>query len=250
MTTFRSHALKSPAAQITGTLGTTFSQFSTPSWGLTDFRRVNSRNLKSSIATCPVFTAQCRAGFQCSGCVLVSCASEPGHLYSQRWSRRVTQQRGKFNPTDRVYKVIYVTSAERDEARRELVHLRQLVNDCNDWEAFDLSRKLARSLVHDVRNEAIELGQQFLARKRCEAETAPRSVTCGPGGRVIEITKGSKKCGAKTRSGTRCARLALKNGRCQNHGGLSTGPLSKSGRKRIAEAQKRRWTADRLRRET
>lgn len=53
--------------------------------------------------------------------------------------------------------------------------------------------------------------------------------------------KPKKKCGAKTRKGKPCQRTALANGRCQNHGGLSTGPKTKEGRKRIAEAQRLRW---------
>ncbi len=32
------------------------------------------------------------------------------------------------------------------------------------------------------------------------------------------------RCGAKTRAGHPCRRTALRNGRCRNHGGLSTGP--------------------------
>ena len=31
----------------------------------------------------------------------------------------------------------------------------------------------------------------------------------------------AKKCGAKTRRGTRCASPAMRNGRCRMHGGLS-----------------------------
>ncbi|MGK5509298.1 HGGxSTG domain-containing protein [Brevibacillus formosus] len=33
-----------------------------------------------------------------------------------------------------------------------------------------------------------------------------------------------KLCGAKTRKGTPCQKAALANGRCNNHGGKSTGP--------------------------
>ncbi len=51
------------------------------------------------------------------------------------------------------------------------------------------------------------------------------------------------RCGAKTRRGTSCVRPALENGRCPNHGGLSTGPRTKAGRKRIAAAQRKRWAA-------
>ncbi len=53
--------------------------------------------------------------------------------------------------------------------------------------------------------------------------------------------KFKKTCGAKTRNGTPCKRKALANGRCPNHGGLSTGPKTKEGRERIAEAQRWRW---------
>ena len=49
------------------------------------------------------------------------------------------------------------------------------------------------------------------------------------------------RCGARTRRGTACLRRALDNGRCRNHGGLSTGPKTAAGRQRISEAQRRRW---------
>ena len=51
------------------------------------------------------------------------------------------------------------------------------------------------------------------------------------------------RCQATTRRGTPCMRKALKNGRCPNHGGLSTGPKTEAGRKRISKAQRRRWAA-------
>jgi transcriptional regulator with XRE-family HTH domain len=54
----------------------------------------------------------------------------------------------------------------------------------------------------------------------------------------------SGRCGAKTRSGGTCRRKGISPGnRCANHGGLSTGPKSEKGRRRIAMAQKRRWAA-------
>jgi DNA-binding XRE family transcriptional regulator len=52
-----------------------------------------------------------------------------------------------------------------------------------------------------------------------------------------------RQCGAKTRLGRPCIRKALANGRCPNHGGLSTGPKTEAGRQRISEVQKRRWAA-------
>jgi excinuclease UvrABC nuclease subunit len=48
-----------------------------------------------------------------------------------------------------------------------------------------------------------------------------------------------KTCGAHARStGRPCCAKAMLNGRCRNHGGLSTGPKTDEGR--IAEATSRR----------
>src|SRR5262249_786506 len=54
------------------------------------------------------------------------------------------------------------------------------------------------------------------------------------------------RCEARTRSGSPCKRAGLRNGRCPNHGGLSTGPKSKAGRSRIAAAQTKRWIVYRV----
>lgn len=51
----------------------------------------------------------------------------------------------------------------------------------------------------------------------------------------------ARRCGARTRKGLPCIRKARENGRCPNHGGLSTGPKTAEGRQRIAEAQRARW---------
>ncbi|PWE31290.1 hypothetical protein DDZ14_13650 [Maritimibacter sp. 55A14] len=49
-------------------------------------------------------------------------------------------------------------------------------------------------------------------------------------------------CGARTRAGTPCqARVVPGRRRCRMHGGLSTGPKTDEGRRKIAKAQKRRW---------
>ncbi len=48
-------------------------------------------------------------------------------------------------------------------------------------------------------------------------------------------------CNARTRAGHPCKRKALANGRCPNHGGLSTGPKTKAGRARCAAATRQRW---------
>jgi len=40
-------------------------------------------------------------------------------------------------------------------------------------------------------------------------------------------------CGAKTRKGKPCQRKALVRGKCCIHGGLSTGPKTEEGKKRV-----------------
>lgn len=51
-------------------------------------------------------------------------------------------------------------------------------------------------------------------------------------------------CGAHARStGRPCKAQALSNGRCRNHGGLSTGPRTAEGRRAIGEATRRRMAS-------
>jgi len=47
---------------------------------------------------------------------------------------------------------------------------------------------------------------------------------------------GKATCGARTRKGTLCRCLALTNGRCKLHGGLSTGPKTAEGWARVRAA--------------
>lgn len=59
-------------------------------------------------------------------------------------------------------------------------------------------------------------------------------------------TRRSWRCGARTRKGTPCQAKAMPGKtRCKFHGGLSTGPKTREGRDRIAEAQRRRWAKSR-----
>jgi len=52
------------------------------------------------------------------------------------------------------------------------------------------------------------------------------------------------KCGAYARStGNPCQAKALPNGRCKNHGGLSTGPKTPKGRQAIAQATRQRMVS-------
>ena len=51
-------------------------------------------------------------------------------------------------------------------------------------------------------------------------------------------------CGAYARStGESCRAKALTNGRCKNHGGLSTGPKTPEGRQAIAQATRQRMAS-------
>jgi len=51
-------------------------------------------------------------------------------------------------------------------------------------------------------------------------------------------------CGAHARStGLPCQAKALSNGRCRNHGGLSTGPRTLEGKKAISKATAKRMAS-------
>jgi hypothetical protein len=86
------------------------------------------------------------------------------------------------------------------------------------------------------------------AHARCGVSKHSETITAGQA--AIEVhapsrvpAKPRRECGAHARStGKPCQRPALANGRCVNHGGLSTGPKTAKGRARIAEATRRRWT--------
>jgi hypothetical protein len=45
-----------------------------------------------------------------------------------------------------------------------------------------------------------------------------------------KLANGVKLCGARTRQGRPCIATALPNGRCRNHGGLSTGAKTPEGK--------------------
>ena len=59
---------------------------------------------------------------------------------------------------------------------------------------------------------------------------------------LLRISNRRVICGAKTRKGTPCkAKSEPGKKRCRLHGGLSTGPKTEEGRRRIAAAQRQRW---------
>ena len=52
------------------------------------------------------------------------------------------------------------------------------------------------------------------------------------------------KCGAHARStGNPCQAKALRNGRCRNHGGNSTGPRTEAGKMAVGEATRQRMAS-------
>jgi hypothetical protein len=65
-----------------------------------------------------------------------------------------------------------------------------------------------------------------------------------PAGMKMDMSLSS--CGAMTRKGAPCANKPMANLRCRLHGGLSRGPKTVAGRRRIAEAQRNRWERWRL----
>ena len=52
------------------------------------------------------------------------------------------------------------------------------------------------------------------------------------------------KCGAHARStGNPCQAKAMTNGKCKNHGGMSTGPKTTEGRQAISDATRKRMAS-------
>lgn len=59
--------------------------------------------------------------------------------------------------------------------------------------------------------------------------------------------KHGQQCGAYARTTRQpCQAPALANGRCRNHGGLSTGPRTFAGRRAVAEAARQRMASGQL----
>lgn len=100
----------------------------------------------------------------------------------------------------------------------------------------------APAALHGVKG-AIISGKERAARMRARVmgsnEISYRKATA-----ISDLPKRARPlCGAKTRRGTACQRKALDNGRCRNHGGLSTGAKTVEGRAKIGAAQRERWQA-------
>lgn len=54
---------------------------------------------------------------------------------------------------------------------------------------------------------------------------------------TLPKAQAAPRCGARTRSGSPCRAPAMRNGRCQMHGGKSTGPRTSEGLERIRIAR-------------
>jgi len=107
------------------------------------------------------------------------------------------------------------------------------MDDLHDQIEREVARKLAE---HNARQDA--RNRVTLSRnRRWRAELERREEA-----QAERQAQRSSRCGAKTRAGHPCRRKGLgAGGRCPNHGGMSTGPRTKAGRERIAQAQRRRW---------
>ena len=58
------------------------------------------------------------------------------------------------------------------------------------------------------------------------------------------MKRNTSRCEAYSRStGNPCKAKAMSNGRCKNHGGMSTGPKTQEGRRVIAEATRKRMAS-------
>jgi hypothetical protein len=126
-------------------------------------------------------------------------------------------------------------------------------------------------LTHQIKRETVQLGRTSCGQAVASGESLVAALrgrsACRPGVARAAFRKmrlpikfnrfawhpkrnDRPRCGAKTRAGGTClVRVELGKARCRFHGGLSTGPKTKAGRARIAEAQRRRWRAYRQRAE-
>ncbi len=98
--------------------------------------------------------------------------------------------------------------------------------------------RLEMSRHSDTQQEALDRRWQAELQRIRQAEERRKATQ-----RVV--------CGANTRIGRPCRALSEPGKqRCRFHGGMSTGPKTEAGRRRIGEAQKRRWAAYRERQKT
>src|ERR1700733_6841852 len=56
---------------------------------------------------------------------------------------------------------------------------------------------------------------------------------------TLPLAQAAPRCGARNRAGNPCRAPAMPNGRCQMHGGKSTGPRTAEGLERMRSAKKK-----------
>ena len=54
---------------------------------------------------------------------------------------------------------------------------------------------------------------------------------------TLPLAQAAPRCGARNRAGNPCRAPAMRNGRCQMHGGKSTGPRTAEGLERMRRAK-------------
>lgn len=92
-----------------------------------------------------------------------------------------------------------------------------------------------------LRTHSTIFGQDGAPSQHGVLHARPKTPGKTNGRRQLKVDMSKSSCGAKTRKGTPCSNKPMANLRCRFHGGLSRGPRTESGRRRISMAQKKRW---------
>jgi hypothetical protein len=110
-----------------------------------------------------------------------------------------------------------LTTATNSSSYAKPLHAKkQRLVDFEDGTAFD-DRPDLRAFMEQMASELAMLDELLGPLPCSHAEPAP-----------------PRTCRATTRAGTPCRALGMPaNGRCRNHGGLSTGPKTEAGRERV-----------------
>jgi transcriptional regulator with XRE-family HTH domain len=135
--------------------------------------------------------------------------------------------------------------SQRELARRAGIHR----STVQYWEAKAGVDPLSWSMKRIARAFGWRISRHHRARARhrvldreTDAEFINRHFTGSTRRTLLRIVNRRVICAAKTRKGTPCkAKSEPGKKRCRFHGGLSTGPKTEEGRRRIAEAQRSRW---------
>ncbi len=112
-------------------------------------------------------------------------------------------------------------------------HLRQLEAAHFDWEANERHREKLRRYNRRQRRREQKIAK-LMERIDTGDEAALDELRAMPNGEDLPDFFATMRCGAQTRAATPCRRTDIySNGRCKLHGGLSTGPKTKAGLRRV-----------------